>query len=251
MTIVHLITHPEVVVDPAVPVPDWPLSPFGARRILLAAGRPWLAGVRSVFSGAEREARDAAGLLAGRPGLGFHVVEGLGENDRSATGYLPEREFGATADAFLARPPGSVRGWERAADARRRIVRTVGHAPSLAPAVGAAAIGPHGGVGALLLCHPRGVPISRAQDQPGAGGGNAFSFEAAGGRLVTGRRRASRNERHPRSAGAPAAFPGEARRPGAATVRTRSGSRAARAAGTGPARHSDALRAILADDPLR
>jgi len=24
--LVHFITHPDVVIDPAVPVPDWPLS---------------------------------------------------------------------------------------------------------------------------------------------------------------------------------------------------------------------------------
>lgn len=26
---IHFITHPEVVIDPAVPVPDWTLSPEG------------------------------------------------------------------------------------------------------------------------------------------------------------------------------------------------------------------------------
>jgi broad specificity phosphatase PhoE len=34
----------------------------------------------------------------------------------------------------------------------------------------------HGGVGALLLCQLKGVPISRAEDQPGEGGGNFFVF---------------------------------------------------------------------------
>ena len=32
----------------------------------------------------------------------------LGENDRSATGYLPKAEFEAMADAFFARPDESV-----------------------------------------------------------------------------------------------------------------------------------------------
>jgi broad specificity phosphatase PhoE len=63
MTIVHFITHPEVIIDPAVPVPDWPLSPIGMRRMRLALDRPWLARVRSVFSSAERKAMDAARLV--------------------------------------------------------------------------------------------------------------------------------------------------------------------------------------------
>lgn len=34
----------------------------------------------------------------------------------------------------------------------------------------------HGGVGRLLLRHLRGIPISRAMDHPGEGGGNRFVF---------------------------------------------------------------------------
>ena len=189
MTAVHFITHPEVEIDPAVPVPDWPLSAVGARRMRLAAGRPWLAGVQSLFTSTERKATDAAGLLAERLGTGPVAIEGLGENDRSATGYLPEAEFEAVADEFFARPEESVRGWERAADAQRRIVGAVERAMSLASAEGDVAIVSHGGVGALLLCHLRGVPISRDADQPGGGGGHVFSFDRASRRLLTGWRR--------------------------------------------------------------
>ncbi|MFC0389117.1 histidine phosphatase family protein [Muricoccus vinaceus] len=48
---------------------------------------------------------------------------------------------------------------------------------STAPREGDIAIVSHGGVGALLLCHLKGVPISRAEDQPGAGGGCVYSFD--------------------------------------------------------------------------
>ena len=92
------------------------------------------------------------------------------------------------ADAFFARPDESVRGWERAVDAQRRIVEAVGGAISMAPD-GNMAIVSHGGVGALLLCHLKHVSVSRAEDQPGQGGGNVFSFEAATRRLLSGWRR--------------------------------------------------------------
>ncbi len=93
------------------------------------------------------------------------------------------------ADEFFARPEESVRGWERAADAQRRIVAAVQHAIALAPNAGDIAIVSHGGVGALLLCHLKGVPIARTEDQPGDGGGCVYSFDAASWRLLSGWRR--------------------------------------------------------------
>lgn len=189
MTIVHFITHPEVAIDPAVPVPDWRLSDRGLDRMRRLLERPWVGAVAAVFSSAERKARDAAAILAGHRGLPVTVIDGLGENDRSATGYLPRAEFETVADAFFAHPQDSVRGWERAVDAQARIVAAVERAIAQAPAAGDIAILSHGGVGALLLCHLTGTPISRAADQPGDGGGNIFAFEAKTRRLLSGWRR--------------------------------------------------------------
>ncbi|MCO6417222.1 phosphoglycerate mutase family protein [Siccirubricoccus sp. KC 17139] len=184
---VHFITHPEVVIDPAVPVTDWPLSARGIARMQRLASRPWARGLGAIFCSAERKARDAAGLLAAPLGLAPIILPGLGENDRSATGYLPRTEFETVADAFFAQPMQSVRGWERAADAQRRILAAVEAVlAQVAGGTGAVAILAHGAVGALLLCHLKRVPISRAEDQPGEGGGQAFSFEAASRALLAG-----------------------------------------------------------------
>lgn len=176
MTIVHFVTHPEVVIDPAVPITAWPLSETGRARMRQALARPWISGVRIIFCSAERKARDAADLLAGHLGVTARVDAALGENDRSATGYLPRAAFEAVADAFFARPDQSARGWERAIDAQRRIVSAVARVVALAPGNGDIAIVAHGAVGALLLCHLRGVAITRQADQPGDGGGHRFAF---------------------------------------------------------------------------
>ncbi len=132
---------------------------------------------------------DAAAILAGHLGLRPVIIAQLGENDRSATGYLPRAEFEAVADAFFACPDHSVRGWERALDAQCRIVAAVEQAIAMAPAGGDIAIVAHGGVGALLRCHLLGVAISRAEDQPGDGGGHVFTFDAATRRVLSGWRR--------------------------------------------------------------
>jgi broad specificity phosphatase PhoE len=185
MAVAYFVTHPEVVIDPSVPVSDWPLSSLGIRRMTLMLGHPWFGTVRAIFSSAERKAMDAAGIMADHLSLSPVVVSGLGENDRSATGYLPKAEFEAVADEFFARPAESVRGWERAIDAQSRIVKAVNSAISMTVARGDIAIVSHGGVGALLLCHLKGVSISRTEDQPPGGGGNVYSFDIATRRLLT------------------------------------------------------------------
>jgi broad specificity phosphatase PhoE len=186
MPVVHFITHPEVSIDPSIRVPDWPLSAVGLHRVGQLLERPWLTAVRTIFSSAERKAADMARMMADRLGLSPVSIAGLGENDRSSTGYLPKAEFETVADAFFARPDESVRGWERAVDAQLRIIMAVDDALAMVPADGDVAIISHGGVGTLLLCHLKGVPISRTEDQPGRGGGNRYSFDAATRRLLMG-----------------------------------------------------------------
>jgi broad specificity phosphatase PhoE len=120
---IFFITHPDVVIDPSVPVPDWPLTERGQARMRAMIAHPWARGVRRIFASNERKARDGAQILADGLGLsGYIVVDDLGENDRSATGYLAKQEFEATADAFFAHPQESVRGWEPAVIAEARIV---------------------------------------------------------------------------------------------------------------------------------
>ncbi|MCV6587008.1 MAG: phosphoglycerate mutase family protein [Marinibacterium sp.] len=172
----YFITHGEVLIDPDVPVPDWPLSEIGRQRHAVAAGADYIRGVTAIHSSDERKAKDGAGILADALGLPVTVTHDLHENDRSATGYLPKAEFEAVADAFFAHPDRSMRGWETARDAQARIVRAVQGIVARDSGPGDIAIVAHGGVGALLLAHVRGEPISRRLDQPGGGGGNRLTL---------------------------------------------------------------------------
>ena len=181
MTTVLFVTHPEVVFNPAVPVPSWHLSQRGIERMRSFAGSDTVARVSRIVASGECKAIEAAGILAGRPGLPVEVHHGLGENDRSATGFVPPHIFEQLADAFFARPSESVAGWETALSAQARVVAAVEDVLA-GPLRGDVAIVSHGAVGTLLACHLAGWPIDRRHDQPGQG--HWFAFEAADRRLL-------------------------------------------------------------------
>ncbi len=174
---VYFITHPEVMVDANVPVPDWSLSERGLERMHRLLDSPWVDDITSVYCSTEKKAIDGAEVLARHLSLPIQKIAALGENDRSATGYLPSAEFEMIADQFFAAPQHSVRGWETADAAQARIVEATSTLLGDDVSAGAIAIVSHGAVGALLLCHLAGYPIARKYDQPGAGGGNYYCFE--------------------------------------------------------------------------
>ena len=183
----YFITHAEVEIDPRVAVPQWPLSQKGRARVTkMLAVQPWVSTVTALYSSEEQKALDTANILATHLGLTLSIRAGLGENDRSATGFLPPALFERTADAFFASPDLSILGWERACDAQRRIVNATQALLTSDTSSGAIAIISHGAVGALLYCHLVHLPISREWDQPGNGGGNYFSFNIDTGRLLSG-----------------------------------------------------------------
>ena len=184
--LVYFVTHPDVVIDPAIPVPRWPLSERGVARMRRLVRQPWIAQLEAIYSSTEQKAVDGAAIVSSATGLPIQQLAALSENDRSATGYLPGAEFQRTADEFFARPHDSIRGWERAVDAQARIVAALENLARSAPGTGPIAIISHGGVGALLMCHLKRIPISRAEEQPGTLGGSYFVCRMPDGVLVHG-----------------------------------------------------------------
>lgn len=84
--LIYFITHPNVKIDPAVPVPQWPLSERGRERMEIGLRQPWVPELKAIYSSTEQKAIDGAELLAKHLGLEFTQREALGENDRSALG---------------------------------------------------------------------------------------------------------------------------------------------------------------------
>lgn len=173
------ISHPNVVLSKTVPVPQWPLSELGRARMQASLTQPWVHEISAVYCSTEQKAIDGAEILARHLSLGYTTLQSLGENDRSATGFLPPDEFEKVADQFFAKPKESVRGWETAAAAQLRIGSAVESIASTDTTTGTIAIVSHGAVGTLLYCQLAGEPISRRWDQPPNGGGNFYAFTFA------------------------------------------------------------------------
>ncbi len=216
--------------QPDVPVTRWRLSALGRRRLAHLLEQPWTTGLTRVVASTERKAIETAQALAEPLHLPVDLDHELGENDRSATGYLPPVEFEAVADEFFARPADSVRGWETARDAQRRIVAAVARAVDGADGADGSRV-PRGSrdptavcadgrlhrpqarpaqAGQLLLlqpwdgaCHPRVAPPGGGRIEP--------ARHDAGGAAVTGAAGWSRRTRATGSA--PARLRGRRCRP--------------------------------------
>ncbi len=132
--------------------------------------------ITSIYCSCEQKAIDGAQILATHLSLGTHQLRGLGENDRSSTGFLPSAEFEEAANRFFARPNESMSGWEPAVNAQKRITHVIDSILRTDKTDGSIAIVSHGAVGTLLFCRLSDYEISRNWDQPANGGGNYFAF---------------------------------------------------------------------------
>ena len=171
---IRYLTHPQVKIVPAVPVPPWGLSDVGRIRTEALANAEWLSETTQIISSGERKAIETAAIIAGQLKVTVEVRDAMHENDRSTTGFLAPDEFETVAGQFFAQPLVSIRGWERAIDAQLRIVREVERVLARNRSGDVLFVG-HGAVGTLLFCHYSGFAIDRAHDQP-AGGGHYFAL---------------------------------------------------------------------------
>ncbi len=175
------LTHPQVQIDPAIPVPRWSLSAIGASRVAQLAGNLGsLKGTTRIVSSDETKAIETAEPIAFALGIDLEIRAKMHENDRSATGFLVPDEFERVADSFFANPQQNVCGWESAVDAQRRILDEVGTCIASHECGDILFVG-HGGVGTLLMCALRRLPIDRKFDQGPGGGGCWFEFDIDGG----------------------------------------------------------------------
>jgi broad specificity phosphatase PhoE len=175
---IFFISHPDVDINPEIPVTRWGLSATGREKSIQLQHKPWIKTLSAIWCSSEQKSIECAQILSAYTDVGVTQLAALGENDRSSTGYLPGPEFEAVADQFFAQPEVSVRGWETAVAAQQRIVKAVSLIDTKAKGTEPLAIVSHGAVGTLLYCYLNNLDISRRWDQPGSGGGNYMVIDA-------------------------------------------------------------------------
>ncbi|WP_340645254.1 histidine phosphatase family protein [Phenylobacterium sp.] len=183
---IYFLTHPQVVIDPAVPVPRWPLSETGRRRAHLFADRLSGGEVTAVWSSGEQKALDGGAIIAERLGVPRRIDPELGENDRSTTGYIAPPEFWEVVAEFFGKPDESVRGWETARHAQDRIVTAMQRLARDEPTRGDIVVVAHGGVGELLMAHLQKVAVGQHDKPQHSGGGCWIEIDKSSFGLLAG-----------------------------------------------------------------
>lgn len=175
MALAFYISHPQIIADPAILVPNWSLSPVGLARLEAIAGEEWVTSLTKIYSSTETKAIETAQALSNDGQTPIERIAEMGEIDRSSTGYVPHDDHERLADALFAYPEASAQGWERAIDAQARIFVSVNEILERDKSSGSIAFVGHGGVGTLLTCKLGNLEIDRKHDQPG--GGHVFAFD--------------------------------------------------------------------------
>ncbi len=173
---IYFTTHPEVVVDPNTPVPDWHLSDTGIKRAQEMLKQDWVSGIQKVFSSREQKAVDLGNVVSAHLDIPLETLQDLGEIDRSSTGYVGGQEFWNIVDEFFTTPNESARGWEKAIDVQNRTVNVVKKIIKDNPNKNIF-IASHGGTGVLLNWYIKGVGIPKSGYELGRGGGYYFIFD--------------------------------------------------------------------------
>lgn len=172
MTTMYFVTHPEVIIDPSLPISLWDYSERGAARLEKILKKIWIKSVDAIYSSNEPRATKAAQTIADQLGYRLHVLEELGDVDRSSTGFVPQEEFTKLMEEFYAHPDTSVRGWEKATDAQTRVHNGIRKILTLSPTANHIALVSHTILANLLMCTMRNIAIAQLEDVP-----QTFSFE--------------------------------------------------------------------------
>lgn len=191
--VVHVVSHPEVQVDPAVPVPQWGLSDAGRARLRRLLEFPWARSAVLVASSAETKALQTA-RPSPRPAVARCTSTRSWGRTTAAARVSPRPRGsrrsptpsssnpGAACAGGRPRPPpssASCTPWTACSGER-------GSCPDPARTT-SWVVATHGGVGTLLLCALRGIPVDRRHDQPGQG--SWYRFDTVTGRVAEGWRR--------------------------------------------------------------
>lgn len=143
------ITHPQVNIDPKIPIDEWSLSDVGFFRSKNFLDNSVLKRINAIYSSEEQKAFMFAEMIADKYDLKNKKVDCLGEI--RGRKFIPPEDFGLATKKWFDNPSKVVNGWETRNDAQERIVTCVRKIMSNYNSGKIAVVG-HGGTGTLLKC---------------------------------------------------------------------------------------------------
>ena len=168
MKTIYFITHPEVVKDLSKPIYQWELSEEGKERLKKLSQEDFWNRVQHIFSSKEIKSIQTAEILSVATKIPTDVFPNLHENYRTEE-LLDEKEYKTVFRQFFRYPKDSIRGWESASDAQKRIIGAISAIDEIYPDLETIAIIGHGVTGTLLLCNMLDHPIDLSIGQERVG----------------------------------------------------------------------------------
>jgi broad specificity phosphatase PhoE len=151
-----------------IPAKEWRLSLEGQQRCHLLADKLVNFQPGIIATSREPKAIETAQIIAQKFNLAVEIVEGLHECDRSNFGFVEEKKFFETLEAFFATPDKLVMGLETATTAFQRFQQTIKNILAKTPD-GDVMIVSHGTVMTLFVADCTGqepFPFWRQLEQP-------------------------------------------------------------------------------------
>jgi broad specificity phosphatase PhoE len=154
VSLLYLIRHPKTQPDPALPPPEWRLSPGGHAQVRALVAAPFWHQVAAMYTSQEPKTTLVGDAVQAAHGLAYTPVAELGEARRNT--WIGFDSFKAVQHAFFSAPEvPAAPDWEPANTAQARFVAAIDgilaqHAPT-DPVV----VVTHGSVLALYVAHLR------------------------------------------------------------------------------------------------
>ncbi len=178
MKTIYFITHPDVIIDQSKPPSEWHISEKGENQVTQLASQHFWRYVQHIFTSSEPRATETGQILHSIHNIAIRPFPELQEQRRSNTNYfLSLTELAITMRMFFSRPKESIRGWESAVDAQKRMVNAIDSLQELYPDYQTIAIISHGIVGSLLRGYLMNHPIEESLCQEDIGSYIQFDWE--------------------------------------------------------------------------
>jgi broad specificity phosphatase PhoE len=158
------ITHPEVTVDPEVPIDQWELSEEGFDSVERLLEWDLFDEVDYVYTSEEKKAYTVAEQIKRKCGIDYAKIKDLGEMDRSSTGVIsPKEKYMEAVKSAYENPASGINGWESHLAVMLRNAKVIeelakNHKDKTIMIVG------HGGAGTTIKCFIKKILPNFSED---------------------------------------------------------------------------------------